>query len=402
MQHKSFYWYFRLLLVSHLVILGTFYLVMGGYIAVGDLSKTALVDLSGRPLGADFLPYWAASKLALAGDPAAIFSRQEIYAAQREVIGTEITPKIWPYPPTFLLMVLPLSLLPYVISFICWLAVTGSGFIYVIRRIISKNPLSWLILVFPGTVNNLLYGQNGFLSAALLGGGLLLAERYPFAGGCLLGLLSYKPQLAMLIPLALAAGRYWKALLGAVISALGLALASLLVLGSSVWIAFFKNLPLSAGLMNRAHLWGKMPTVFAAARLEGASLGLATTMQTVAIIGGILVVGWVWSRRVPLAIRGSVLAVAIFLATPFAFDYDLAILALPFAWLGWEAYTQESKFQEVFLLLAWCLLAWATLRPPWMPPYALNFPFRLVVLVALLILAVYRVARPLSGSWAKG
>ncbi len=220
-----------------------------------------------------------------------------------------------------------------------------------------------------------------------------MAERYPFAGGCLLGLLTYKPQLAWLIPLALAAGRYWKALLGAVVSAAALALASIVVLGSGVWIAFFKNLPQAAGLMKRPDFWGKMPTVLAAARLEGVSQEMAAAMQGVAIMVALLAVAWVWRRRTPLPVRGSVLAVAIFLATPFAFDYDLAILALPFAWLGWEAYSHDSKFQEIFLLLAWCLLGWATLRAPWMPLAALNFPLRLTVLAALLLLGLYQAAR---------
>ncbi len=391
-----FWRYFRILFVSHLLILGAFYLVIGCYVAAGGLNKSDLIDLSGRPFGASFLPYWVASRLAKAGDPAAIFSRQEIYTGEKRVIGAEINPMVWHYPPAFLLMLLPFGFLPYAISFICWLAVTGSGFVYVIQRLIPKTPLTWMVMVFPGTVNNILYGQNGFLSAAILGGGLILAERYPFGGGCLLGLLSYKPQLAWLIPVALAAGRYWKALLGAVISAVGLALASLLVLGSSVWIAFFKDLPLAAGLMNRAQLWGKMPTVFAASRLNGASPGLATTMQAVAIGGIILAVGWVWFRRAPLPIRGSVLAAGIFLATPYAFDYDLAILALPFIWLGWEAYTHGSKFQEAFLLLVWAFLAWSTLGPHWILSWAMNFPFKVTALVAIVLLAVYRAARPLS------
>ncbi|MFI5329809.1 MAG: glycosyltransferase family 87 protein [Desulfobaccales bacterium] len=402
MNHKSIYWYFRLLLVSHLVILGAFYLVIGCYAAAGTFSKTDLVDLSGRPLGSDFLCFWAASEVAKTQGPAAVFSRESMAAAEREVIRAETSPKFWNYPPTFLLMILPLSLLPYAVSFVCWLAVTGSGFVCVVRRLIPQSPLSWLVLVFPATVHNFLYGQNGFLSAAFLGGGLLLVARYPFAGGCLLGLLSYKPQLAWLTFIALAAGRYWKALIGAAISAAGLALVSLWVLGSNVWIAFFQNLPLAANLLDRLDFWGKMPTVFAAARLWGASQELAAAIQAVATLGGILVVGWVWFRRLPLPIRGSVLAVGIFLTTPYAFDYDLAILALPFAWLGWQAYDQDSKFQQVFLLLAWCLLAWGSLRTPWVSPWAMNFPFRLAVLLALLFLALYRGARPLSGSRAQG
>jgi len=393
MNHKSIYWYFRLLLVLHLVICGAFYLVIGCYNAAGTLYRTGLIDDSGRPFGGDFLCYWAASKVALTRGPAAIFSHDEVYSVEKGVVGASTSPKDWKYPPTYLLLVLPLALLPYAASFICWIAFTGSGFVYVIRRIIPQNPLSWLVLVFPGTVLNFFMGQNGFLSAAFLGGGLLLAEHYPFAGGCLLGLLSYKPHLAFLIPLALAAGRYWKALLGAVFSAAILALGSLLLLGPSVWIAFYKNLPLAARHVNNPSFWRVAPTVFAAARLLGASWELGAGLQAVAIIGAILAVGWVWFRRTPLPVRGSVLVVGIFLATPHAFDYDLAILALPFAWLGWEAYSHDSKIQEVFLLLAWCLLAWATLRPPWMSLYVLNFPFRLMVVVALLLLGLYQAAR---------
>jgi Glycosyltransferase family 87 len=397
----SCYWYFRLFLVLHVIILGVFNLSLGCYATLECLHSPDPNDLSRTPFGGDFLCYWTASRVARTQGPAAVFSLDTMAAAEREVIGADTWPRYWKYPPTYLLMVLPLSLLPYAASFICWIVLTGLGFVYVIRRLIPKNPLSWLVLVFPGTVHNLFAGQNGFLSAAILGGGLLLADRRPFAGGCLLGLLSYKPQLAFLIPLALAAGRYWKALIGAVISAITLALASLLLLGSSVWIAFFKNLPLAAGFMNRASVWTKVPTVFAVARLQGATLELATGLQAVAIIAAILAVGWVWFRRAPLPIRGSVLVVGICLATPHAFNYDLTISALPFAWLGWEAYTQGSKFQEVFLLLALILLAWALLEPPWMYSWALEFPFRLVVEVSLLLLVLYRAVRPLSGSSAK-
>jgi alpha-1,2-mannosyltransferase len=396
MPQKSIYWYICFFLILHVITIGIFYLVVGSYIAAGSLGKTNHIDLSGKPLGSDFLPYWAASKLALTGNPAAIFSREEIYAVEREVIGADFPPRVWPYPPTFLLMVLPLAFLAYPVAFLVWLSFTGLAYLQVIHRIIPKSMAFWIFIFFPGAVSNCLYGQNGFLSAVFFGGGLLLAESYPFAGGCLLGLLSYKPQLAFLIPLALVMGRYWKVLTGTAFSAITLALASLWGLGSSVWISFFKNLPTAAAVLNKAYLWGKMPTVFAAARLGGASQKLAAALQAISTIGIILVISWIWFRRAPLPIRGSVLAVGIFLATPFAFDYDLTILALPFAWLGWDAYTHELKFQETLLLLVCSLLAWTTLGPSWVLSWAYNFPFKLVVLLALLFLAVYRVSWPLS------
>jgi hypothetical protein len=180
------------------------------------------------------------------------------------------------------------------------------------------------------------------------------------------------------------------------VTAGGLVVGSLLVLGSSVWIGFFKNLFQAASLLDVAHLWQRMPTVFAAARLGGASKELALALQAVATVGAICAVAWVWFRAKPLPIRGSVLSLGIILATPYAFEYDLAILALPFAWLGGEAYANDLKAEEIFLLLAWTVLAWATLRPAWVWKAALKFPVNLTVLVAMMLFVIYRAARPLA------
>jgi Glycosyltransferase family 87 len=393
MNLNPVYRYLGFLFLSYLLCLGSFYLFVGGYIVWSSFHKPALLDLSEKPVGSDFLTYWAASKVARTQPPLAVFSREAISEVEREVIGAEISPRIWNYPPSFLLMVLPLSLLPYLLSFISWLAVTCCGYVYIIRRIIPKNPYAWLFLLFPGAVSNFLYGQNGFLSATFLGLGLLLLDRHPFVGGGVLGLLSYKPQMAFLIPMALTAGRCWKALAGAVISAVGLTLASLLLLGSEVWLGFFKNLPLAAGLLDKAHLWEKMPTVLAAARSAGASHKLAMIIQAVSTALVITAVARVWSRSVSLPSRGSVLACGVILATPYAFAYDLTILALPFAWLGWEAYTKDSIAVEVCLLLVWAFLAWFSLGLPWILKWMGNFPLSQIALLAMFLLAIYRTDR---------
>ena len=72
---------------------------------------------------------------------------------------------------------------------------------------------------------------------------MLLLEQAPVTAGVLLGLFSYKPHLVVLIPVALAAGRHWRALLSMGISAAALMAASLLALGTEVWATFFRNLP---------------------------------------------------------------------------------------------------------------------------------------------------------------
>lgn len=171
------------------------------------------------PPGRDFPLLCAASSLAREGQAAAAYDPARL----REIKQNIIDPFVWYYPPTFLLMVLPLSLLPYVASQIAWIGVTLSGYLLVLRRIAPCYVTILLGLAFPGAVVNLIFSHNGYLSVVFLGSGLLLLDRAPWSGGALLGLMSYKPQLAVLIPIALVAGRRWKALLGAAVSALVLA-----------------------------------------------------------------------------------------------------------------------------------------------------------------------------------
>jgi hypothetical protein len=108
--------------------------------------------------------------------------------------------------------------------------------------------------------------------------------------------------------------------------------------------------------MDRPAIWSKMPTVYASVRLMGATPPLAMLIQGLAALAAIVAVSWVWRRRAPLCCRGSVLAVGIFLATPYAYEYDLAVLGLAFAWLGWEEFRREDRLGPAFLTLCWVAL----------------------------------------------
>lgn len=221
-------------------------------------------------LGSDFVHFWAASSLALSGEAAAVYDPARLYAVEQAVTGPGTTIP-WLHPPTFLLLVLPLSLVPHLFSLAAWLFLTGLGYLTVMRRIAP----------------------------------------HPFAGGFLLGLLSYKPQWWVLIPLALMAGRQWKAL-GAMLSAvLVLALASAAVLGYEVWQAFFsKNLPFFIELLKTGKVAAgatlplfKMPTVFAALSLTGAGATAAVTLQAAAALGA-AAAAWCWHQGASLPCGG--------------------------------------------------------------------------------------------------
>ena len=331
------------------LIVTLYFLMWAFWVTTGS----GLSDRSGNPIGGDYSYYWAAESLVLQGDAAAVYDFPRLRAVELAVFGKEASVP-FPYPPTFLLLLLPLGLLPYLPSLALWLTATGGGYLWLIRRLAPHPRIIWLALAFPGTFQNLGFGQNGWLSALLLGGGLLLLDRWPLAAGALFGLLTYKPHLTALIPVALVAARRWRALLALGLTAAGWALASLLILGPEAWSGFLKNVPVAVKLLETGKfaLIYKMPTVFSAALLAGAGLTAARVLQAVVMLAAAAAVAWAWRRGAAPAIRNAVLILGTLLFIPHSFIYDLAILALPLAWLGWDGYTRGwLPGEKIFLVL---------------------------------------------------
>ena len=332
------------------IFISAYLLIWGCWIFTGS----GLLDRTGKPIGADFLVFWSASSMARTGDPASVYDFQKFYKVEQTIADY---PNPWVYPPTYLLMVLPLSLLPYLPSFIVWILSTCCIYLIVIRRIAPHPITAWLALAYPGTFQNIVHGQNGFLSTALLGGGLLLLDNFPLMAGILFGLLCYKPHFAILVPIALAAGKYWKALAAMVVSSVCFILLSGIALGWRTWAAFYNNIssPIMI-LIQEKSLWIKMPTTFASFLLAGFNLSLAGAFHGFVMFGAVIIVVWVWYKEAPLYIRGSALISGILLFTPYAYYYDLSLLALPLAWLGWECFRGGWELMEQrILIIIWLL-----------------------------------------------
>ena len=303
----------------------------------------------------DFPLHWTASFLVLAGEPAAVYDYARLRTAEKDLTG--FGPLPWPYPPTALLLDFPLALAPYFVSLAIWLTVTLGIYLLVLYRI-APHPLTiFWALGFFGTFANFCQGQNGFLSATLLGGGLLILEDSPMVSGMLLGLVSYKPHLAALIPLALLAGRRWRALVGAVFSGLGLILGSALIFGYHIWGAFLNNIPATMNNLHTEALWFyKMPSVFAAVRLGGHGVAMAWACHAVAMLAAVALVVWIWSGPASPAIRAAALVLAILLFSPHIWYYDLTLLALALAWLWWEGYTKGwLPGEQMLLIWSWII-----------------------------------------------
>jgi hypothetical protein len=296
-----------------------------------------LVTMAGIPFGSDFITFWAASHLALAGEAASAFDMARIVAAEKLAVPANDGVFLWHYPPSFQLIILPLSLLPYLVAYFLWALTTLTLLALVVRRLAPTPYALPLLITFTGTFFNFFHGQNGFLTAALFGGGMLLLRERPIAAGILLGLMSYKPQFGLLLPVALIAGRQWTAFIAASCATLTLAATSWAVLGGEVWIAFWKNLPFVQDILAQGRLpWPKIPSVFVMLRTLGLDQTSAYAGQGMVAVFVAVTIAWIWKSQ---ALSRAAIAAVIAgtpLMSPYVFDYDLALLAVPIAILAWD------------------------------------------------------------------
>jgi hypothetical protein len=134
------------------------------------------VDLAGKPLGTDFLSFFTASELAQQGRAKDAYDVAAHWAAQQAAFGPAVGYSAFFYPPPYLLVCLPLALAPYFVSLIVWLAATGVAYWRVLRAWAGQPFEATVLLAFPAFLVNAGHGQNGFLSAALIGAGALWLE----------------------------------------------------------------------------------------------------------------------------------------------------------------------------------------------------------------------------------
>lgn len=314
------------------------------------------LDPSGKPLGYDFITFWAASWMGLNGEAASAYDLAQIHAVERMAIeGNSVF--AWFYPPTYLLLILPLALLPYWAAWLAFMTTTLLPFWLLIRHMLAKSGGAILVVAFPGLWVNLLHGQNAGLTTALVGTALLLLKQRPWIAGILVALLSFKPHMVMMFPLVFLLTRSWRAATSSMLSVLLLVLASTYLFGWSTWVGWQGGLQTARELNENGSLaWAKMPTVFAGLRMQGAPIVWAYFGQLVSALVAIYLMVRIWHRTNEIALRGSAFVLATLLISPHFFDYDLLWLALPIAWLGARGLVFGwLRGERELLLIAWLL-----------------------------------------------
>lgn len=356
-------------------------------------------DRYGRPLGTDFSNVYAAGTYVLEGEPAAAFDPARQHAREQAIFGQATPFYGWHYPPFFLGLAALLATMPYWLALLAWQGVTLGLYLWAMRAIllpspspvgggsraasarggvdskrgspppgglrsptsplqgeVNKDGLAFflLALAFPAVFINLGHGHNGFLTAALIGGALVLLDHRPILAGILIGLLAYKPQFGLLIPLVLIASGRWRVFFAAGVTVAALTLAVTLAFGIEVWSAFFASSAFTRTVVleQGGTGWHKIQSVFSWVRMWGGPVMLAYAVQGAVTFIAAVALAWLWRARVSFALQAAALLIGTVIATPYGLDYDLMLLAPAIAFLAADGLHRGFVHYEKTLLAA--------------------------------------------------
>ncbi|MGJ5155056.1 glycosyltransferase family 87 protein [Bradyrhizobium sp. HKCCYLR1023] len=370
-----------------LILLVAMALYNGAYLVGWALS-------SPQPAFGDFFGLWSFGRFAaLSGagiyDPVALARYQQMLDP---TLGGGGFP--YPYPPTFLLVLIPLGMLALPVAYVCWISVTFALYGLATLGRDWRSLTSLALLAAPTTLINAITGQNGFLSAALLIGGLRLLACHPIVAGTLLGLLAYKPQFVLLMPVVLLASRNWRAILSAIATTVIVAVVTSAALDPWIWLEWIVKFPSYQAQLqaNQVSLDHMMPTVIAGLHALGAPPPIGYLVQLL-LSCSIVVMVWDAWRRGSTQQAIALVAVGSIIATPYAMIYDMPMVAAGIA-IHWKARSDAGEPiapLEIGLVIALgaCLLAMIGHSVPLAAAI-------LLVLLALSIAGVFdRSGRPL-------
>ena len=343
------------------------------------------LNLAGNGAGSDFIAFYAAAKQAAAGGAADVYDIAKLHALEVALLGADAGVYPWSYPPPYLLVVAPLALLPFVPALWTWLIGTTAALMLAVRQAAPHLITPALVVIFPGVMQNLFAGQNGALSAALIAGGLVSLASRPALAGFFFGMMIYKPHIALLLPLCLIAGRHFRALAWMVVTAAALVLASLAAFGLEPWYLFIEHMPKSLEYSAKLLIpWQRIPTVFISVIKATDNFSWALAAQGISTVAAVAACAWVWMRNQGVAARALALAAAIPLATPYALDYDMAILVIPFAFLAWQAWRFGPRPGMLFMLV----LLWIAPLLMWFASHTIGQQVGPAIFIALLVYAL--------------
>ena len=146
------------------------------------------LDVTGQQIGRDFINVWAAPQLAFEGHIETLFDIQGYHEAIGALFGHRLPFHNRSYPLFTLPLFWPLTQLPYFVALAVWTLGLWGAFAAITLSQVERPNRSYALLALlfaPACLINVVNGQNGFLSAALMLTGVICLERRPVVAGIL-------------------------------------------------------------------------------------------------------------------------------------------------------------------------------------------------------------------------
>jgi hypothetical protein len=375
------------------------YLSFTRFCLIGYCPKGGGLDRMNFIIGHDFVNIWASGRLALEGKLATVYSWFG-YAGELKTMLISGIDRLghyhFSYPPHIILLLLVFGFAPYFYALAIWTLSGAAAWVAAVRAGDVKLP-AWamlLLVLSPAAVFNAIAGQNGFFTAAFFLGGLYLSERAPRRAGVLIGLLTVKPHLGILIPFVLILRRNWACFISAAVTTAVLVMASYVFWGVEPWRLFItETVPNMSEMMKRDLPYIMMPGVYTTALMAkgGPSAGQI-------VVWGLLqaaVSAWVFFASLQAVRKEGItpravfmLSLAALLVTPYCFNYDM--LAIMGAMAVYLAVTPALPMVVYFIYA----LLWALPMLVFEIKYA-GLPFAcMILLAAFATLALQRINAP--------
>ena len=268
------------------------------------------------PTSPDFTMLWAGARFAVFR-PHATYDVAAVTAAQMS-IRPPVGPLPFPYPPSALPLLAPFGLLPFWPSYFLWTGLSALAFWTAARRI---TRMAWLVFAMPQMVLAIVLGQTTLWIGAMLIWGVLLLRERPLLAGLLFGIAAaIKPQFAILVPVALLAGRHWRAIGGAIAAFAAMLLLSL-PFGLFLWPDWLAMIRKHPGIVSGYGLDVLGATPMLALKV----LGLPLYLDGPFVLFAIWLV-WRAFRSDDVKQQLLILLAATLIASPYAIRYELAML----------------------------------------------------------------------------
>ncbi len=334
------------LLGAILTVIAVIWFLFAGYYLTSDTGR--------RALSIDLRVFWAAARLMLAGEPLAAFDMSRLAAEHGENPG-EWMP--WLYPPGYLLLIAPLGAMSFANAYLATTLVSVGLIFLAVRPFTAGSwPLGLGMTLAPAYLPTLFLGQNAlfWLAGLLAAIAALRAERWILAG-ILIGGLTLKPQLGLLLPVALLATGLWSTILAATGTAILLAVIPTWIFGVEYW-------PLLRDGWAAQGRWvassiDQINYMVGSLRLFtqlGVANDTALQLQYVVMAISALAVFLLWrSSRVSFDAKVAGLLSAMLLSAPYLWYYEAAMMAAIALFLARSGALPQIWPRWILLFVLW-------------------------------------------------